>query len=215
MATYTLSFTGAQVNAAIGNANNLFSTAHTWTGVQTIQGPTISSPNITGTTYQSVTIFDDDVTLQGGKLYAGSIEATGNVLFDGDLTCNGSTLIAAAATFTCDGTAEFNGTVDFDDNVQFNDDVSFNADVDIGGTLTASLTSTDDMDMNGYDITGATNIAASSQFQLGNGKVYLQFSGAGIASATYAGCYINTSGITAFAQGAAIPANVLVIYINA
>ena len=209
MATYTLSFTGAQVNAAIGNATNLFSTAHTWTGVQTIQGPTIASPNITGTTYQSTTIFDDDVTLQGGTLYAGSIEAGGNILFDGDVSCNSTLTVSSIASFTCEGTAEFNNTV------QFNDDVDLAADLAVGGELIASITASDDLDMDGYNIENATRIAANSAYELGNGKVYLQFSGAGIASATYAGCYIDASGITPFAQGGAIPANVLVIYINA
>ena len=50
MATYTLSYTGAQVNAAIGNATNLFSTVHTWTATQTFTDPHIAGGTFTSTT---------------------------------------------------------------------------------------------------------------------------------------------------------------------
>ena len=207
MATYTLSFTGAQVNAAIGNATNLFSTVHTWTAVQTIQTPIITAPTVTGTAQFADVVVDGDLTVTGTALF-GDLES--NVIIRAvDMEVSGSLTLGAASTLTCDGTVTFNGTV------QFNDDVDLAADLSVGGTLTASITASDDLDMDGYDITGATRVAVGSSIEIGNGKVYLQFSGVGIASATYAGCYINTSGITAFAQGAAIPANVLVIYINA
>lgn len=201
MATYTLSFTGAQVNAAIGNATNLFSTTHTWTAVQTIQTPIITAPTVTGTAQFADVVVDGDLTVTGTALF-GDFES--NVIIRAvDMEVSGSLTLGAASAFTCDGT------------VQFNDDVDLAGNLSVGGELTASITASDDLDMDGYNIGNATRIAVTSVFEIGNGKVYLQFSGAGIASATYAGCYINTSGITAFAQGAAIPVNVLVIYINA
>jgi hypothetical protein len=65
----------------------------------------------------------DDFTWTGGHEFDASIDITGNVAIDGDLSVDGT------AAFT---DASFDGTVDFGDAVAFGSDVSFDGTVDFG-----------------------------------------------------------------------------------
>ncbi len=85
MATYTLSHTGAEVDAAVANALNIFSTSHTWMADQTFgnasvgsltatvlnaNGATINALRIGGSVSAELQVdapsaFNDDVTVDG------------------------------------------------------------------------------------------------------------------------------------------------------
>lgn len=190
MATYTLSYTGAEVNSAIGNAKDLFSTVHTWTGAQTFQAPIIAGGTITGARFQSVTIFEDDVTLQG------------------DVICTGS--------FICDGSATFNSTVAVSANTSINgnlaiaSDLAVSGDARVDGELIArTIRVTRGLNMDGNDIDGADRIYAGS-LNLRGGKAAIVFRAeAGTMPAD--GVYISTSGLTVAAYNDPHPANVVLI----
>lgn len=208
MATYTLSFTGAQINAAIGNATDLFSTAHTWTAAQTLQTPIIAGPTITGTTYQSTTVFDDDVTLQGGKLYAGDIESSGTALFDGDVTCTSTLKVSSAASFVCEGSATFSTGPTINGETDIDGDLIVTGGLYASGPSTfATITGTD---IFGSRIESTLDVIAGRSIRINSDKVKLSFvTEAGTMSAD--GVYISTTGITAVAEGDPYPANVLLI----
>lgn len=208
MATYTLSFTGAQVNAAIGNATNLFSTAHTWTGVQTLQAPTIAGPTITGNAYLDTVLADGDLTVSG-VIYAGNIEATGNILFDGDVYCRSTLEVSSTATFTCDGSATFN------DDIAINGDAAIDGDLTITGAITSSLrvtgsaTFTNKIEAGqGIDNRRIISFWDGSDENFG---AYMYFTHTAITSDHMDGVYIDKTGIHAFSSNDPIPANVLVI----
>ena len=101
MATYTLSYTGAEVNSAVGSALNLFSKTNTWTGTQTFNGAlTISGETVADSTIDELTVptlLTCDGTATLGYTVVDDLHCV-DASFSGDLVSTGS------ATFsgTCD-----------------------------------------------------------------------------------------------------------------
>lgn len=128
MATYTLSYTGAEVNSAIGNAKDLFSTVHNWTAEQTF------SQNITvdGLAYINGHLYlDNDLTVTNGVI-VGAYKATADVDMDGYDIDNVQTINAQNITVT--------------------------GDVTVSGMISGSITANDDLNMNNFNITGANEV---------------------------------------------------------
>ena len=104
MATYTLSYTGAQVNSAIGSALNLFSKTNTWTGAQTFTGAlTISGETVADSTIDELTV-PTLLTCDG--------TATLNSVSIDDLGCVDASF---SGNFVSSGSATFTGTCDIAD----------------------------------------------------------------------------------------------------
>lgn len=120
MATYTLSHTGAEVDAAVTNATSLFSTVHTWTADQSFGNASIATLtatvlNANGATINALRVggvspelqvdapstFNDDVTVDG-QLSATMISAD-----DGAITTD----FSVGSLLEVGGDAQVTGTV--------------------------------------------------------------------------------------------------------
>lgn len=211
MATYTLSHTGAEVDAAVTNATSLFSTAHTWTADQTFGNVLLP----TGT-LDAATVVGANANF--GDLLIGDYPNS-RLTVDAPATFTGATEITAAGSFTVGGPASFaqNITVTGDvsaGSATINGETDISGDLIVTGVLNASgpatfatITGTDIM---GNRIESTLDLIAGRSIRINSDKVKLSFvTEAGTMSAD--GVYISTSGLTAVTEGDPYPANVLLI----
>ena len=217
MATYTLSHTGAEVDSAVANALNLFSTPHTWTAEQTFTNLTIQTGGLTVAEITTNEATIKSLRVEGAGAFASfgggvvfkdyvTIESTGSLQVDGVANFAQNVIITGDVTA---GSATIGGETDISGDL-----------IVSGGEIYGSFSATDDLDMNGYEITGTHALVA--QTYLGAPELYVQkeqsvvslvSSGSGIASAPHDGFYIDSDGtITRFRTTGSIPASVLVVY---
>ena len=201
MATYTLSHTGAEVDAAVNNATNLFTTAHTWTADQTFGNVLLP----TGT-LDAATVVGANANF--GDLLIGDYPNS-RLTVDAPATFAGATEITAAGSFTVNSTSTFNANVTVDGEVTATmisaDDGAISSDFSVGNLLEVG----GDAQVDG---TVYANLTSSLSFRIPS-RVSIEFVAAS-ATAAHDGVYIasNASALTPFSSGATIPAGVLVIY---
>ena len=216
MATYTLAYTGAEVDSAIGNAKNLFSKMNSWTGTQTFSSINASHATITSATF--TTLGAQTLSITSGadisSLDVASIDGV-DATFSGTFVSTGS----ASFTGTCD-IADLSVTTDIScDTFSSTGDCSVGLDLTVGNDLHVAedVTVTRDIEA-GRNVRG-DNIQVAKKLQIeDNGDpsmcAWMKFTAFGIASAPGDGVYINTSGVTAMATGDPIPAGSLYIVIE-
>lgn len=201
MATYTLSHTGAEVDAAVNNATNLFSTAHTWTADQTFGNVLIP----TGTL--------DAATVAGANANFGDLligdYPTSRLTVDAPATFHGATEIASAGSFTVGSPSTFNA------DVTVNGDVSATFVTAEDGSIATDLSVGSALDVGGDARVAGTVYAgavSSPSFRI-PARVSVEFSAASVTAA-HDGVYIasGASALTPFSAGATIPSGVLIIY---
>lgn len=209
MATYTLSHTGAEVDAAVNNATNLFSTPHTWTADQTFGNLTIQ----TGGLYVA------EITTNEATIKSLRVEGAGAFAsFGGGVVFNDYVTIESTGSLQVNGVANFAQNVIVTGEVvagaaQFNGETDITGDLIVNnGVIYGNLSATDDLDMNGNDITNAGMVSAN-KIRL-NSKIEMFVTATGISSALHSGVYISMANgsVSAFSQGASIPIGALVIY---
>lgn len=201
MATYTLSHTGAEVDAAVTNATSLFSTTHIWTADQTFGNVLLP----TGTL--------DAATVAGANANFGDLligdYPTSRLSVDAPATFSGVTEITAAGSFTVGSPSAFNDDVSVNGQVSATlviaDDATINTDLSVGNLLEVG----GDANVDG---TVYANSVSSMSFRIPS-RVLVEFVNASITAA-HDGVYIaaTATALTPFTAGATIPADVLVIY---
>lgn len=199
MATYTLSYTGAEVNSAIGNAKDLFSKTNTWTGTQTFGTASIATANIT--TAQVSTL-----NVSGNSTFTGASQMT-------SLTVQAITGIDASfsGNLASTGTAEFND-VSIDGDVAIDGDLTINGEIASSLRVTGRTTFTDVVEAGlGIDNRAGISFWEGNEENFG---AYMSFNHTAIASANMDGVYIDKTGIHSFSVNDPIPANVLLIYLD-
>lgn len=209
MATYTLSHTGAEVDAAVNNATNLFTTAHTWTANQTFTniGVNISQGalSVTSGATLMVTTGSSLEVKPGGSLRvlgASSFSVEGS---SGTFTVTPDATFQSSIFVTGDvsaGSATINGETDISGDLIVTGDLSAS-----GPATFATITGTD---ITGNRIESTLDLIAGRSIRINSDKVTISFeTSAGTMPGD--GVYISTSGLTVVAEGAAYPANVLLI----
>lgn len=211
MATYTLSHTGAEVDAAVNNALNLFSTPHTWTADQTFGNLTIQTGGLT-----VAEINTNEATIEYLRVEGGDAAA----VFHGPATFYNEAIIDSSASLTVQGIATFaqNITVTGDvtaGSATIGGEVDVSGDVIVSnGTIIGAYRANNDVDMDGYGVNNAQFVSTQGlDLRSGSSTISILSSGSGIASAPHDGFYINSDGtITRFRMTGSIPASVLVVY---
>lgn len=211
MATYTLSYTGAEVNSAIGNAKDLFSTVHTWTAEQTFTNLTIQTGGLT-----VAEINTNEATIEYLRVEGGDAAAS----FYGPATFFNEAIIDSSASLTVQGTATFSQNITVTGDVTAGS-ATINGEVDISddlivtnGTIIGAYQANNDVNMDGYGIDNAQFVNSQElSVHKDSSTVSIVASGAGIASASHDGFYITSNGsIVPFNATGTIPASVLVVY---
>lgn len=211
MATYTLSHTGAEVDAAVTNALNIFSTAHTWTAEQTFTNLTIQ----TGGLYVAE-VNTDEATIEYLRVEGGDAAAS----FHGPATFYNEAIIDSSGSLTVQGVATFSQNITVTGDVTAGS-ATIGGEVDVSddlivtnGTIIGAYQATADVNMNGYGVDNAQFVSTQGlDLRSGSSTVSILSSGSGIASAPHDGFYINSDGtITRFMMTGSIPASVLVVY---
>lgn len=211
MATYTLSYTGAEVNSAIGNAKDIFSTVHTWTAEQTFTNLTIQTGGLT-----VAEINTNEATIEYLRVEGGDATAS----FYGPATFFNEAIIDSSASLTVQGTATFSQNITVTGDVTAGS-ATINGEVDISddlivtnGTIIGAYKANNDADMGGYGIDNAQFVSTQGlDLKSGSSTISILSSGSGIASAPHDGFYIDSDGtITRFRTTGSIPASVLVVY---
>lgn len=211
MATYTLSHTGAEVDAAVNNATNLFSTSHTWTAEQTFTNLTIQTGGLTVAEITTNEATIKSLRVEGAGAFASfgggvvfkdyvTIESTGSLQVDGVANFAQNIIVTGDVTA---GSATIGGEVDI------------NGDLIITGSIASSLRVTGRATFTNAVETGL-GIDNRSTISFWDGSeenygAYMYFTHAAVASANTDGVYIDKTGIHAFSSNDPIPANVLVI----
>lgn len=211
MAIYTLSHTGAEVDAAVTNATNLFSTSHTWTAEQIFTNLTIQTGGLT-----VAEITTNEATIKSLRVEGAGAFASfgGGVVFNDYVTIEST------------GSLQVNGVANFAQNIIVTGEVTagsatiggetdINGDLIITGSIASSLrvtgraTFTNVVEAgDGIDNRGTISFWEGSEENFG---AYMHFTHTAIASADTAGVYIDKTGIHTFSVNDPIPANVLLI----
>jgi len=211
MATYTLSYTGAEVNSAIGNAKDLFSTVHTWTAEQIFTNLTIQTGGLT-----VAEINTDEATIEYLRVEGGDATAS----FYGPATFFNEAIIDSSASLTVQGTATFAQNINVTGGViagsaEFNGEVDISDDLIVtNGNIYGAFIANNDVNMDGYGIDNAQFVNSQElSVHKDSSTISIVASGAGIASASHDGFYITSNGsIVPFNATGSIPASVLVVY---
>lgn len=194
MATYTLSHTGAEVDAAVTNATNLFSTSHTWTAEQIFTNLTIQTGGLT-----VAEINTNEATIEYLRVDGGDAAA----VFHGPATFFNEAIIDSSASLTVQGTATFSQNITVTGDVTAGS-ATIGGETDISGELIVTGNITGDR------VKSTLDLIAGRSIRINSDKVTISFkTAAGTMSAD--GVYISTSGLTAVAEGGSYPANVLLI----
>ena len=210
MATYTLSYTGAEVNSAIGNAKNLFSATNTWTGTQTFGTSAIATANITTANVATLNV-------SGASTFTGASQMT-------SLTVQAITGIDASFSgdFVSTGSATFSGSCEIADLLVTTDTATDTLSVAQNATVGGDLTVDNDIVADRIEATtriigDAVNTNSLSVEYQGDPSMSakIKYTPNGIASASQ-DCVAITEGVgvAVIAQGSPIPAKSLYIEFN-
>lgn len=191
MATYTLSHTGAEVDAAVTNATNLFSTSHTWTADQTFRNVLLPTGTLDAATVVGANANFGDLLI--GDYPNSRLTVDAPATFSQNITVTGD---VTAGSATIGGETDISG------------DLIVTASLNVTGPSTfATITGTD---IFGSRIESTLDVIAGRSIRINSDKVTISFAtAAGTMSAD--GVYISTSGLTAVSEGDPYPANVLLI----
>lgn len=191
MATYTLSHTGAEVDAAVTNATNLFSTLHTWTADQTFRNVLLPTGTLDAATVVGANANFGDLLI--GDYPNSRLTVDAPATFSQNITVTGD---VTAGSATIGGETDISG------------DLIVTASLNVTGPSTfATITGTG---IFGSRIESTLDLIAGRSIRINSDKVTISFAtAAGTMSAD--GVYISTSGLTAVSEGDPYPANVLLI----